>query len=86
MGGNKARSVLTLIPTVLRLLFDFLSLKNYVNVPSKSNRQKNFYLISFFVGVLKIKMTKIAGSGSICQRPGFADPDPYQNVMDPLTN
>ncbi len=25
-----------LIPTVLRLLFDFLSLKNYVNVPSKS--------------------------------------------------
>ncbi len=31
----------TLIPTVLRLLFDFLSLKNYVNVPSISNKQKN---------------------------------------------
>jgi hypothetical protein len=26
---------------------------------------------------------KIAGSGSICQRHGSADPDPYQNVMDP---
>jgi hypothetical protein len=33
----------TLIPTVLWLLFDFLSLKNDVNVPSKSNRQKNFF-------------------------------------------
>jgi len=32
----------TLIPTVLRLLFDFLSLKNDVNVASKSNKQKNF--------------------------------------------
>ncbi len=30
----------TLIPTVLRLRYDFLSLKNYVNVPSKSNKQK----------------------------------------------
>jgi hypothetical protein len=28
-------------------------------------------------------MTKIAGSGSICQRHGSADPDPYQNAMDP---
>jgi hypothetical protein len=28
-------------------------------------------------------MTKIAGSGSITQRHGSADPDPYQNVMDP---
>jgi hypothetical protein len=32
----------TLISTILPLLFDFLSLKNYVNVPSKSNKQKNF--------------------------------------------
>ncbi len=32
----------TLILTVLRLLFDFLSLKNDVNVPSKSNMQKIF--------------------------------------------
>jgi hypothetical protein len=30
-------------------------------------------------------MTKVAGSGSgsISQRHGSADPDPYQNVMDP---
>jgi hypothetical protein len=27
-------------------------------------------------------MTKIAGSGSISQRHGSADPDPHQNVMD----
>jgi hypothetical protein len=32
----------TLIPTVLGLLFDFLPLKDDVNVPSKSNKQKNF--------------------------------------------
>ncbi len=31
----------TMIPTVLRLLYDFLSFKIYVNVPSKSNKQKN---------------------------------------------
>jgi hypothetical protein len=31
----------TLIPTALQLIFDFLSLKNDVNVPSKSNKQKN---------------------------------------------
>jgi hypothetical protein len=29
-------------------------------------------------------MTKIAGSGSISQRHGFADPDPHQNVMGPV--
>ncbi len=33
----------TLIPTVFLLLFDFLSLKNHVNVPWKSNKQKNFF-------------------------------------------
>ncbi len=34
----------TLIPTVLWLLFEFFSLKSVVNVPSKSNKQKNFFL------------------------------------------
>ncbi len=34
----------TLILTVLWLLLDFLSLKNDVNVPFKSNKQKNFFL------------------------------------------
>jgi hypothetical protein len=28
-------------------------------------------------------MTRIAGSGSISQRHGSAEPDPPQNVMDP---
>ncbi len=28
-------------------------------------------------------MTKIAGSGSISQRHGSADPDPHQNAIDP---
>jgi hypothetical protein len=33
----------SLISSALWLLFDFLSLKNDVNVPSKSNKQKNLY-------------------------------------------
>jgi hypothetical protein len=37
----------TLTPIVLRLLFYFLSLKNDVNVTSKSNKQKNYFLIVF---------------------------------------
>ncbi len=51
----------TLIPPFLWLLYDFLSLKNYVNVPSKSNRQKK-------LGKKLLKswrsLTKMAGSGS----------------------
>jgi hypothetical protein len=39
---NQAKIVRkTFIPTVLLLLYDFLSLKNDVNVPSKSKKQKN---------------------------------------------
>ncbi len=34
--------------------FGLLSLKNDVNVPSKSNKQKDFFLTSFFVGILKV--------------------------------
>jgi hypothetical protein len=49
-------------------LFDFLSLKNDVNV---------LYL-------QKVISTKtFSESGSISQRQGSADPDPHQNVMDP---
>jgi hypothetical protein len=36
-----------LISTVLRLLFDFLSLKNDVKVPSESNMRENFFLLVF---------------------------------------
>jgi hypothetical protein len=34
--------------------FDFLSLINDVNVPSKSTKQKNVFLNYFFVGILKV--------------------------------
>ncbi len=75
----------TLISAVLWLLFDFLSLKNDVKVPSKSNMQKNIVKkICFFLASWR-SMMKIEGSWSISQMHGSAypDPDPLQNVMDP---
>ncbi len=63
-------------------------LENFVNVPSKSNNQKNFFYISFLLRSWR-SMTKIAGSrsasasGYISWCHGSADPDPHQNVMDP---
>ncbi len=44
----------TILPTVLWLLFNFLSLKNDVKVSSKSNKQKNFLKTFSFFGVLKV--------------------------------
>ena len=41
-------------------------------------KEKNRFLLTCWRS-----MTKIAGSGSISQRHWSADPDPYQNVMDP---
>ncbi len=80
----------------LWLLFDFLPLKNNVNVASKSNSKKNLEETNF---LLPFRLTKIAGSraesgagfgsrsGSVSQRHGSADPcldpGPYQNVTDP---
>jgi hypothetical protein len=63
----------TLIPTVLVLLLNFLSLKNDVKVPSKSTKKKTFFLISFF-DVLKVndENSRI--------RP---DPDPLVRGIDP---
>jgi hypothetical protein len=63
-------------------LFDFISLKNDVSVPSKS--RKIVLKISFLLAS-SMSMTKIAGSGSgsTSQRHGSADPDPPQNFMDP---
>jgi len=72
----------TLILIVFWLLYDFLSLKNYVNVPPKSNTQKKLEIKSFLIGVLKAN-DEIARSGSISKSRGSADPDPYQNVTDP---
>jgi hypothetical protein len=63
----------------------FLSLKNDVKVPSKSNKEKKFRKKLFFVDVLKVTDEKNSriGSGSISQRYGSADQDPSQNFMDP---
>ncbi len=66
-------------------LFGFLSLENTVNVPSNSNKQKKCLNKNSFLLASWRSMTKKAGSGSISQRHGSADPDldPLQNVMDP---
>jgi hypothetical protein len=48
-------------------------LKNGVNVPSKSNKQKK-------LGALKVNDEN---PDPLIQRLGSADPDPYQNGMDP---
>ncbi len=47
----------------LWLLYGFLSLKNYVNVPSKSNKPENMEKNSFLLASWRL-MTKIAGSGA----------------------
>jgi hypothetical protein len=52
-SSSKKGKKKTSIPTVLRLLDDFLSLKNDANA-SKSNKQKNFEKIFFSVAVLKV--------------------------------
>ncbi len=61
-----------MIFTIFFLLFIF---ENYVNVPSKSNMQKNFFTIKL-VFCWRLKGLKIAGSvsesGSISQRRGSA--------------
>jgi hypothetical protein len=49
-------------------------LKNDVNVPSKSNKEKKFFKLVFLVGLLKVN------DGN---RRADPDPDPHQNVMDP---
>jgi hypothetical protein len=61
-------------------LFDFLSLKNDINVPSKSNNQKNCVKNYFFAGILKVNDE----NSRIRIRIHFSeDPDPPQNFMDP---
>ncbi len=46
-------------------------------------RRKTFFTKISFLLASPRSMTKIAGSGSISQRHGSADPEPYQYVMDP---
>ncbi len=61
-----------MMPTILWLLYDFLSMKKYVNVSSKSNKPWS-------------SLPKIAGSGSgsSSQRLGTPDLVSYQNATDP---
>ncbi len=63
--------------TVLWSLYDFLSLKIDVNVPSKSNKKKTQKL--FLLSSWK-PLTKRAGSGT---ETGSESPDQYQTVTDP---
>ncbi len=68
----------TFISTVFWLLCDFVSLKNYVNVHSKSKKLENQGK-NIFVGVLKVideRAGSRAGSGSVSQRYGSADLNP----------
>ncbi len=67
------------------LIYDFLSVKNDVNVPSKSKKQKKSFEKIYFLLPFWRTHSKRAGSGawSVSQRSVSEDPDPYQNVTDP---
>ncbi len=66
----------TLIPTVLWLLYDFLSLKNDVNIPTESNKQKNLDKNKFLLKSWKSLTKK--------QDPDpNPDPDPLVRGIDP---
>ncbi len=56
-------------------------MKKNLNVPSKSNKQKNYENNLFFVGILKVTDEK----SRIRKEPlvSVPDPDPYQNTTDP---
>ncbi len=59
-----------LLSTVFRLLYDFLSMKNDVNVRSKSNKQKNLEKKIVFCWRLEGQWRTGSRSGSISQRQG----------------
>jgi hypothetical protein len=61
----------TLISFLLRLLLYFLSLENDGNIPTKSNKQPNIFIVASW---LKVNDEKIGIR--ICQRYGSANPDP----------
>jgi hypothetical protein len=72
-----------LIPIVCVTFYVFLSLKNDVTVPSKSNKPKNF--CGFFLKVTdeNCRIRSRIRNGTVSQRYGSLDPDPYQYVTDP---
>jgi hypothetical protein len=59
----------TLIPTVLWLLYDFLSLKNYVKVPSIINKQKNLDKMNDFLLASWRSMTKKQNPDQLVRGP-----------------
>jgi hypothetical protein len=73
-----------LILTVLLLLFDSLCFKNDLNVTLKSNKQKNYFLNEFLVGLLKVndENRRIRNRFRIqihqSKAWGSADPNPHQ--------
>jgi hypothetical protein len=74
----------TLIPTILWLVLTF-SLKNFVNAPSKSNKQKMKKKL-FFVGILRVndENSRIRSQDPDPNPdPLVSGTDPHQNVMDP---
>ena len=54
-------------------------MKNDVNIPSKSNKQKNLD----FVGILKVTGRKEQDPDPQRYPYGSKNPDPYQKGMDP---
>jgi hypothetical protein len=58
------------------------SLKNYVNAPSKRNKQRQTRKI-VFLSVLKGNDEKYQDPDQLSQRHGSADPDQHQNIRDP---
>jgi hypothetical protein len=67
----------SLISVVLWLFYD--SLKSDVNVSSKSKKQEKTFLVASWRSLTK-RAWSVARSGSVSQRNGSEDPDPYQNV------
>ncbi len=63
----------TLIPTVLWLLYDFLSLKNYVNVSSKSKKQRSWR--SLTKNAESISVSKSHGSTTLPRTVLMAAPE-----------
>ncbi len=81
LSSSKKRK--TLISTVLLLLHDFFYfLKTYLDVSSKSNKQKPRKKTKFCCA-LKATDKKNRIWIRICQWNGSANPDPCQNIPDP---
>ncbi len=77
-GSGSISHQAKIVSTVLWFLFHILSLKNDVNVPSKSNEQKNFFYTNyFFVSGLKVNNKK----NKTRIRIRNTDPDPLVRGM-----